>query len=436
MLRSLVRFQVAPPRSNLSSERRRPGSAPLLAFSDGQQHSITRARRADRRTFRLGAQAEKEAITPRRHLERRHPEQQLLHPTKRLIRVAVVGSSSVVPLLTASLSEHPEVSQVVAASREGVGEAISQSSVVIGCLVPGSGHERDVALAATAAGVPYISSSDSPDDFQALWELRDRAAEARSLIVTGMGWTPGITNLMAAAGAAALDEPLAVRVAWVGSAAGAGAKEILRKAVSALNGVAMVFESDSWVLQEAGGRPEQVYLPEPLGWSQVRLCAAVETLSLPSTISGVQQVTVHAGLAEPITDQLVRGASSLGRYVPARRLAGWTSAAARIFPPGPSGGGVGQPWSGVRVDVTGLREGSKSTVTYGLVDLLPNLMVAPLIVAALNVGRSQDVLTGVLPPEVAFEPMNFFGGLAERGVRVATLERDTFSAHTMVPPGP
>jgi hypothetical protein len=384
----------------------------------------------------MGPQPEKEGITPRGNLERRSPEQKLLRPRQRLIRVAVLGSSSVVPLLTASLSEHPEVGQLAGGVSVGVEEAISHSDVVIGCWPPGSGQEQDVALAALEAHVPYISSSDSPEDFQALWELGDRAADANSLIVTGMSWTPGITNLMAAAGASALDEASAVRVAWVGSTAGVGAKEILRKAVSALNGVAMVFESDSWVLEEAGGRPEQVFFPEPLGWNQVRLCAAVETLSLPSTIAGVKQVTVQAGLVEPITDQLVRGVSSLGRYLPPRRLMGWTSAAARILPPGAGAGGVGYPWSGVRVDVTGRKAGSKVTLTYGLVDLMPNLMVAPLVVAALTLGRSHDELTGVLPPEVAFQPLDFFAGLAERGVRVAVLERDPLSAHTMVPPGP
>lgn len=385
---------------------------------------------------RLGPQPEKEAVTSRGNLERRHPEQKLFRSRQRLIRVAVLGSSPVVPLLTASLSEHPEVNQVVGEAAGGVEDALRQSDVAVGCWPPGSGREQDVALAAIEAHVPYISSSDSPEDFQALWELRNRAAEAQSLIVTGMSWTPGITNLMAAAGAVALDETSAVRVAWVGSTAGVGAKEILRKAVNALNGVAMVFESDSWVLEEAGGRPEQVFFPEPIGWSQVHLCAAVETLSLPSTISGVQQVTVQAGLVEPMTGQIVRGVSSLGRYVPAGRLVGWTSAAARVLPPGAGTGSVGQPWSGVRVDVTGLQKGSKLTVTYGLVDLLPNLMVAPLVVAALSVARSRDVLTGVIPPEVAFQPLDFFAGLSERGVRVAVLERDPLNVPTMVPPGP
>jgi saccharopine dehydrogenase-like NADP-dependent oxidoreductase len=342
----------------------------------------------------------------------------------------------VVPLLTASLTEHPEVGQVVGAGKAGIEEALRQSDVAIGCWPPGSGQEQSVALSAVGAGVPYISSSDSPEDFQELWGLRDRAAEARSLIVTGMSWTPGITNLMAAAGAASLDETSAVRVAWLGSAAATGATEMLRKAAQALNGVAMVFESNAWVLEQAGGRPQQVFFPEPLGWRQVHLCAAVETLSLPSTIPGVQHVMVKAALLEQVTDQVIRGASSLARYVSARRLASWSSAAARILPPGGGIAAGGHPWSGVRVDVTGMKDGSNKTVTYGLVDQSPNLMVAPLVVAAVNVGRSRQVRTGVLPPEAAFDAAEFFGDLAERGVRVAILQRDLLSAHTMVPPGP
>jgi saccharopine dehydrogenase-like NADP-dependent oxidoreductase len=353
-----------------------------------------------------------------------------------LIRVAILGSSSAVPLLTASLSEHPEVDEVIVAGRGGVEDAIRQSDVALGCWPPGSGEEPSAALFAIGAGVPYVSSSDSPEDFSALWELGGRAEAAGSLIVTGMSWTPGLTNLMAAAGASLLDETLSVQVAWVGSTAGAGAREILPKAATALNGVAMVFETNNWVMQEAGGRPEEVFFPEPLGWRQVHLCAAAETLSLPSTIAGVQQVVVRGGLLEPITDQIVRGTSSLARYFPAGRLKSWTGAAARMLPGPGSFGGAGQPWSGVRVDVSGTKAGSNETVTYGLVDQLPNLMVAPLVVAALSVGRSRGLRTGVFSPESVFDPADFFSGLAERGVRVATLQRDLLGPPTMVQPGP
>ncbi|MDQ4148526.1 MAG: hypothetical protein M3164_00800 [Actinomycetota bacterium] len=337
-----------------------------------------------------------------------------------MTRVTVVGSSGVIPLLAATLSEHPDVERVITADRRGLEEAIRQGDVAVGSWPGQPEKDQQSAMAAISRGIPYVSAADTPESFQALTELRSRAEAAGTVVVAGMGWSPGLTNLMAAAAAERLDEPAEIRVAWIGSSSGSLGREVLQKAASALTGMAMVFEGQSWVLEEAGGRQEEVFFPEPVGWRSVHLCAGPEALSLPTAIDGVRRVEVKGALAEPVAGQMVKPIQRFPGLLSSDRFLSATVSAGKAFG-GP--GGVAQPWSAVRVDVKGTKDGSSHTITYGLVDQLPNLLAAPLLVAALTIiGRSKGA-AGVLAPEAVFEPATFFPLLADRGVRVATLER-------------
>jgi hypothetical protein len=73
--------------------------------------------------------------------------------------------------------------------------------------------------------------------------------------------------------------------------------------------------------------------------------------------------------------------------------------------------------------VSGHRDGQARELTYGMVDHLANLETAPLVVAALMVGRGETMIGGVAPPEAALDHERFLSLLADRGVKAAHLER-------------
>ena len=75
-------------------------------------------------------------------------------------------------------------------------------------------------------------------------------------------------------------------------------------------------------------------------------------------------------------------------------------------------------WAAIRIDAIGAR-----TVTFGVLDLLSNLMTAPLLVSAALAGNRGINGVGVIPAEKAYDPGQFFEKLASRGVRVARLAR-------------
>jgi hypothetical protein len=357
-----------------------------------------------------------------------------------LSRIAVLGPAKTVPLLVSWLGEHQGVQVTSASTAQDVEKAMLETDLAIGCW--GNDPRRDQAAArgAISAGVTYISAGESLDAVRALGELREAAEEAGSLVVSGVSWSPGITNLMAAAAAAQVREPRRVRVAWVAPAGGPHGRYVTGKALDALSGMVAVFEDGSWRMQPPGGQGEEIFFPEPVGWRRVHLGAGAEVLTLPRNLDGVKDVAVKAGILEGSVDLAIRQTLGASSYLPARLTSQIGAATERMLPGLARLSPIRNTWVALRVDVTGAANpgaanGSEQTVTYGLVGQLPTLVVAPLVVAAATLAGGTDKI-GIQAPESVFEPADFFAGLAHRGVRVARLRKDGQAAPTMKAPGP
>jgi len=76
------------------------------------------------------------------------------------------------------------------------------------------------------------------------------------------------------------------------------------------------------------------------------------------------------------------------------------------------------PCSGIRVDVSGLRNGEDATITYGAADNMDRLTGLPLAIGALMLGRGEITRRGVLAPEACVPPDAFIAELAMRGITV------------------
>lgn len=314
------------------------------------------------------------------------------------------------------LKEDPEVEDVV--RKEDLRGAIGQADLIIGPWIENPQEARDTAMAAISAGVPYLSPSSSPDVVEALLGLDSKARSAGTLVVAGMGWSPGITNLMVRSAEAQLDTATRVRIGWVASSVGSLSQAALSRALDLLTGEAFVQESGSRHTSPAGESPEQMFFPEPVGWHTLRLARAAEPLTLPTTFPELKDIVVMGGLTDAVVEGIVRSAAKLPASGPlgSRGLTDkLTRLAGKIRP-------STQPWSAIRADVTGIKDGAEKTVTLGLVDQLPNLFVAPLVVAVRMLAGAQT-LSGAYSPEAVFDPDDFFEHLAYRGVRLAALQR-------------
>jgi saccharopine dehydrogenase-like NADP-dependent oxidoreductase len=333
-------------------------------------------------------------------------------------QVVLIDESQAAEKLAIQLGQE-KFAAVPRSTPTNLAEAFSGCAVAVGCSPWDIEEEEEFASAAVEAGVHYVSYCRHPEVLQRMRAL-DEPAKARAvLILPGLGWTPGITSLLAKAGAAALDEASEIRICWSASAGGPAGLEAVIAALQTLSENISLFETGSWKPQLPSMAGE-VYFPEPVGWRVVQLCAGAEAFSLPRSVAGVKKVMVKGGVAEEIVNRSVRALSA---------LPGWAKGDRPVELSGQSLAGLARlvgsinGWSAARVDIVGNSGGSRRAITYGVVDQFPNLVCYPLVVGALMIGRGEISNAGVLSPEEAIDHKSFFAQLAERGIRVAKLER-------------
>jgi len=336
------------------------------------------------------------------------------------MRVALLGSEAPARLVMRDLAEMPKVEVATAPDQDSFEKAISDANVAIGFFDSDTKLEKQAAVASIEANIPYISSGQTAEAFQALSELDEQAQSAGTTVVGGLGWAPGITNLMAVSATRELEVVQAVRIAWAGSCLGGLGRPLLARAIKAFSGDAVVFEDETWHLEGAGTAPEQIFFPEPVGWRPVVLCAAAEPLSIPQTIEGVERVWVKGGMIESWAHrQALKSADPWARPSQGSNLPALTKLGTRLNERFASSS---PPWCAIRVDVQGLNNGLPETVAYGMVDQLTNLAAAPLVAGAVLASTNKSNPAGVVAPERMFDPGPFFSLLAERGVRLARLD--------------
>ncbi len=86
---------------------------------------------------------------------------------------------------------------------------------------PITSTKRSSPKAAIVAGVSYVSICDDHDAAQDVFALDNAVKERGVTILTGAGWTPGLTNILAKKGVSMLDEAKKIHIAWVGALADA-----------------------------------------------------------------------------------------------------------------------------------------------------------------------------------------------------------------------
>lgn len=332
-----------------------------------------------------------------------------------MIRVALLGASGAAGLLATVLAESPDVESVSRAGMTNPEAALDDVDVAVGIGPTDPALEQAAALAVAGAGVPYVSASGSADVVQGLREINHRVEATGALVIAGMSWTPGTTNLMVARAAQELDSAEGVEVGWVASSDGPMGSVALAMAAEHFSGPAYVIRGGSLRVQKAGSGPKDVFFPEPIGWRKVRICRNAEAVMLERADGYVDSMTARGALTSAAANAAVRALPGGLGSNPNTKVPRALSLLGKL-----SSGG---PWSGIRVDVTGSKDGEATTISHGLVDQLPNLLVNPPLVAVKLLSKSKPSVSGVVAPDAIFDPEEYFAELGGRGVRVATLQR-------------
>lgn len=313
--------------------------------------------------------------------------------------------------LAAELGPKAEAVFVDANDEESLVGALRGADAAVGCIGPFYRYALPVARAAVRAGVNYVDICDDYGPIEGLLALDGPAREAGITLITGLGWTPGLTNLLASKGAAELDEVEEIKVFWVGSSADSTGLAVIMHVFYAVTGLVPTYKDGAWSEVRAGSEVETVEFPPPLGHVSVFHCGHPEPLTIPRTIRA-RTVSLKGALLPGWNNAMTAAFARIGLIgTPTKnqRMARIVHRVEGIFRLG------GVRASGARVDVIGLQGGERRTVSYGAAASMGKITGIPAAIGArwLAAGRLPK---GAYAPEGCLEHDAFLAELARRGI--------------------
>lgn len=294
--------------------------------------------------------------------------------------------------------------------------AIRGHDVVANGIGPFYRYEVKVAWAAIEAGVPYVSLCDDYDAAQAVLQLDGAAKVAGVTVLTGLGWTPGLSNVLARKGAALFNQVDEINIAWGSSASDSEGYAVILHTMHIFTGRVPSFHKGHWVDVPAGTDKEVILFPPPVGRVNCYHLGHPEPVTLPRFLPGLRTVTLKGGLSEQPLNDLAIWLARL-RLTDTRAKKNLLGQIIKAMLPFLSKlGEVREPCSAVRVDVGGWIGNDYRQVSYGAVAHMPELTSLPLAIGALMLGRGDIHMPGVVAPEACIEPEFFLAELKRRGV--------------------
>jgi len=315
----------------------------------------------------------------------------------------------------------------VSDSRALVG-LMSGADAVINCVGPNYQHELAVARAAIAARVHLV---DLNDEFETTMPMLDLDAEARAAgitVVLGLGASPGISNVLARAGAKELDDVEEIHTAWAMSASDPGGTALAYHLLHSLSGGALTWRDGELVEVRSfvDGR-ERVRFPWPVGDLDVFHIGHPEPITLSRAFPSVQCVDDKATFKPAVVNEWI---VSLGLMaweakgtvqVDGCRLDALDFAAAYLQRK--LEGLADLPKQGaLRVEVKGRRGRRHPKVSFACAGRLASATGAAASIGALMLAQGAIDKRGVLPPEDCIDPDAFLHELFDRR-GVAKLDR-------------
>lgn len=327
--------------------------------------------------------------------------------------------------LVATLGDRRAVVQKVEATSPAALVRVMQGhDVAAGALGPFYHFEKPLVEAALTAGVDYVSICDDHDAAEAVLALDQLATAKGRKILTGLGWTPGITNLLARKGYNELDNVEKIQVYWSGSAGDSTGLAVILHTLHIFTGEATSFQEGRSVMVQAGSGKETVTFPAPLGKITVFHLGHPEPVTLPRYLPGVKEITLKGGLAENYLHSLAKICVALGLTATASRRQRLGLLMKRMLPLFPAA--PGRNLSGIRVDITGKRSGHKIRISYTAADRMRRLTGIPLSIGASMLARGKIKRFGVFAPEApdAVNPAEFIQELARRNISIERRETE------------
>jgi len=170
----------------------------------------------------------------------------------------------------------------------GRGPDVPDSADIV-VVATAAGTQAAVALSAVRAAAAVVTTSDEITETRDLLALDQQARQHGVPLVVGAGFMPGLTCLLARAGAAELDSVDEIHVAKVGTGGPACARQHHR----ALSSLAVDWRDGRWTRRPGGSGRELCWFPDPVAGRDCYRGALPDALLLVPAFPGVDRVTAR-----------------------------------------------------------------------------------------------------------------------------------------------
>jgi lysine 6-dehydrogenase len=276
-----------------------------------------------------------------------------------------------------------------------------------------------VAKAAIEAGVGLVDICDDYDAAERILGLHDEAKARAVAVITGVGWTPGLSNLLAKLAYERLGGADAIRICWVGSAADSRGLAVIMHLLYAITGQVPMYLNGQRTLVEAGSGREEVLYPPPIGIAPAYYTGHPEPVTLPIYLRGLREVEVKGGLVPSWQNGLGRLFVKLRlTTTPARRrrLSKFLHSIEGIFRSG------GVECSAVRVEA----HGPSGSLVLAAADRMGRLTGMPAAQCAEAMATGEVGIAGCYAPEGCLDASRFLRALGSKGLKVFELKGEAF----------
>ncbi|MEW6553308.1 MAG: saccharopine dehydrogenase NADP-binding domain-containing protein [Actinomycetota bacterium] len=307
--------------------------------------------------------------------------------------------------------------KVDANDHAGMVETIRGFDVAMGTIGPFYKYEKKVARACIEAGVNYVSICDDYDAAADFMELDEEAKKAGVTAITGVGWTPGITNVFARLGADQLDEVEEIATAWACDPADTAGKAVTLHYLHAVTGMIPSYIDGRLQNIKAGSGLEQLTFPPTVGTVGVFHAGHPEPVTIPRYIN-CRTVSLKGGLTDKFLVVLCNVLVGMGLTNTEKKKDIMGGIFNALLPYLESIGKPPETCSACRTDITGKKDGKWAHLAYGAAAHMDMLTCLPASVAVQMVGEGLVSEKGALAPEASLPPQEFLKRLAAGGIRL------------------
>lgn len=313
------------------------------------------------------------------------------------------------------IGEKAKAVKVDAKIKESVIDVIKGQDVALGFIGPFYFFEKKIASYCIEAGINYVSISDDYDAYLDVITLDEDAKKKGVTIITGLGNSPGITNVLAKKGYLSMDSPKKINIAWAGGSNEKIGAANVKHVMHIFAGTTLQYLHGEFVRVKTGTAKKIIEFPEPMGNLPVYYTGHAESVSIPRNLKGLEEVTIHGGIHPPYIPKLANLFGRLGlTNTPEKRekMSKLISPLTGLF----ATGGVDK--SVFRIDVYGTDKGKEKHNYYTGVGHIAFITSLPAVTGALMLCRGEVKGPGVFAPEAIFEPDVFLEKLKAKGLEL------------------